>query len=219
MAEAFFLPLGIVACPIGREADGLAMSSRNTRLDAQQRAQAPGLFRALQSAGSAAQAREQLQQLGFDVDYVEDLHGRRLGAVRLGGVRLIDNVAIGCSPRPVNILLLMSGSIACAKASNLVSAWVKQGHQVQVACTPSVAEFIGHATLEGFSGRPVLGSAFTPGQVMDHIHLARWADVVVAAPATSNLINKFAAGLADDVVTSLWQASYGRASPCSSCRQ
>lgn len=117
------------------------------------------------------------------------------------------------APAPVNILLLMSGSIACAKASSLVSAWVKQGHQVQVACTPSVAEFIGHATLEGFSGRPVLGSAFTPGQVMDHIHLARWADVVVAAPATSNLINKFAAGLADDVVTSLWQASYGSAKP------
>ena len=116
-------------------------------------------------------------------------------------------------PAPVNILLLMSGSIACAKASGLVSSWVKQGHQVQVACTPSVAEFIGHATLEGFSGRPVLGSAFAPGQVMDHIHLARWADVVVAAPATSNLINKFAAGIADEAVTSLWQAAYGSGKP------
>jgi pantoate--beta-alanine ligase len=95
MVDAFFLPLGIVACPTVREADGLAMSSRNTRLNPQQRAQAPGLFRVLQSAGSAAQAREQLQQLGFDVDYVEDLDGRRLGAARLGEVRLIDNVAIG----------------------------------------------------------------------------------------------------------------------------
>jgi pantoate--beta-alanine ligase len=95
MVDAFFLPLGIVACPTVRETDGLAMSSRNTRLNPQQRAQAPGLFRALQSAGSAAQAREQLQQLGFDVDYVEDLDGRRLGAARLGEVRLIDNVAIG----------------------------------------------------------------------------------------------------------------------------
>jgi pantoate--beta-alanine ligase len=78
-----------------READGLAMSSRNTRLSPQQRALSPGLFRVLQSAGSASQAREQLQQLGFDVDYVEDLDGRRLGAARLGEVRLIDNVAIG----------------------------------------------------------------------------------------------------------------------------
>src|SRR3990172_3028647 len=100
-----------------------------------------------------------------------------------------------------NILLLMSGSIACAKASSLVSAWVKQGHEVRVACTRSVAEFVGHATLEGFSGHPVLADVFTPGQVMDHIHLARRADLVVAAPATSNLINKLAAGIADDAVT------------------
>ncbi len=112
-----------------------------------------------------------------------------------------------------NILLLMSGSIACAKASGLVSAWVKQGHEVQVACTRSVAEFVGHATLEGFSGRPVLADVFAPGQVMDHIHLARWADLVVAAPATSNLINKLAAGIADDAVTSLWQAAYGQDKP------
>lgn len=112
-----------------------------------------------------------------------------------------------------NILLLMSGSIACAKASSLVSAWVKQGHEVQVACTRSVAEFLGHATLEGFSGRRVLADVFTPGQVMEHIHLARWADWVVAAPATSNLINKLAAGIADDAVTSLWQAAYGQHKP------
>jgi len=116
-------------------------------------------------------------------------------------------------PGAQNILLLMSGSIACAKASNLVSAWVKQGHQVRVACTRSVAQFIGHATLEGFSGHPVLGDAFTPGQVMDHIHLARWADRIIAAPATSNLINKLAAGIADDAVTSLWQAAWGQNKP------
>lgn len=110
----------------------------------------------------------------------------------------------------MNILLLMSGSIACAKASGLVSAWAKAGHAVEVACTRSVAQFIGHATLEGFSGRPVLGDAFESGRVMDHIHLAQWADIVVVAPATSNLINKLATGIADDAVTSLWQAAWGR---------
>ena len=113
----------------------------------------------------------------------------------------------------MNILLLMSGSIACAKASALISAWAKQGHEVKVACTPSVSNFIGHATLEGFSGHPVLGDAYAPGQVMDHIFLARWADIIVAAPATSNLINKFAAGIADDAVTALWQAAYGQNKP------
>jgi len=107
----------------------------------------------------------------------------------------------------------MSGSIACAKASSLISAWVKQGHAVQVACTPTVAEFVGHSTLEGFSGRPVLADMFNSGQVMDHIHLARWAGLVVAAPATSNLINKLAAGIADDAVTTLWQAAYGQDKP------
>jgi len=95
MVNAFFLPLIVVACPTVREADGLAMSSRNARLDVQQRAMAPGLFRALQSAGSAEQARAQLEELGFGVDYVEDLDGRRFGAVHMGDVRLIDNVPLG----------------------------------------------------------------------------------------------------------------------------
>lgn len=114
---------------------------------------------------------------------------------------------------PRTILLLMSGSIACAKASGLVSAWVKAGHEVHVACTRSAARFIGHATLEGFCGHPVLSDAFAPGRVMDHVNLARRADLVVAAPATSNLINKLAAGIADDAVTSLWQAAWGRGCP------
>ena len=113
----------------------------------------------------------------------------------------------------MNILLLMSGSIACAKATGLISAWVKQGHEVEVACTRSVAQFVGHATLEGFSGRPVLGDAFESGRVMDHIHLAQWADVVILVPATSNQINKLAHGIADDAVSSLWQAAWGRGMP------
>jgi phosphopantothenoylcysteine decarboxylase / phosphopantothenate---cysteine ligase len=111
------------------------------------------------------------------------------------------------------ILLLMSGSIACAKATGLISAWVKAGHEVRVACTHSVRQFVGHATLEGLSGYPVLSDTFASGQVMDHVNLARWADLLVVAPATANLINKFAAGIADDAVTSLWQAAWGRGYP------
>ncbi len=114
---------------------------------------------------------------------------------------------------PRRILHLMSGSIACAKATGLTSAWVKAGHEVRVATTASVRQFVGHATLEGFCGHPVLSDAFNPGQVMDHINWARWADVVVAAPATSNLINRLAAGLADDAPTALWQAAWGRGCP------
>jgi pantoate--beta-alanine ligase len=95
MADAFFLPTQIVACPTVREADGLALSSRNRRLGAADRNKAPLFYRALASADSAALAASQLQSAGFDVDYVEDRDARRLGAVRLGGVRLIDNVAVG----------------------------------------------------------------------------------------------------------------------------
>lgn len=93
MAEAFFLETKIVACPTVREADGLAMSSRNARLSAGERALAPQFHAALAAAPTAAAARERLERAGFVVDYVEDRANRRFGAVRLGSTRLIDNVA------------------------------------------------------------------------------------------------------------------------------
>ncbi len=95
MTQAFFLPVTIVPCPIVRETDGLAMSSRNRRLDADQRQKAPALFQTLNKADSAESARQVLEQLGFAVDYVEDFQGRRLAAASLGATRLIDNVPIG----------------------------------------------------------------------------------------------------------------------------
>ena len=54
----------------------------------------------------------------------------------------------GPGGRAANILLPMSGSIACAKASSLISEWTKKGHEVRVACTRSVAGFVGGETLE-----------------------------------------------------------------------
>ncbi len=95
MAEAFFLPTAIVGCPTVREADGLALSSRNRRLAAADRRRAPLFYRALSTAPTAEDACRQLRAAGFEVEYVEDRDGRRLGAVRLGGVRLIDNVPLG----------------------------------------------------------------------------------------------------------------------------
>jgi len=96
LVEAFFLDTTIVRCPTLREADGLAMSSRNRLLTPAERAQAPAFRRVLaeslaagRPAGAAAAA---LAREGFDVDYVADRDGRRLGAVRIGKVRLIDNV-------------------------------------------------------------------------------------------------------------------------------
>ncbi len=112
-----------------------------------------------------------------------------------------------------NILLLMSGSIACAKASALISEWTKRGHKVRVACTRSVPEFVGPSTLQGLGAEMVFDNVFTPGQAMEHISLGKWADIIIAAPATSNLINKLSAGIADDAVSTVWQAAYGQGKP------
>lgn len=112
-----------------------------------------------------------------------------------------------------HILLLMSGSIACAKATQLISTWTKAGHSVRVATTNSVAHFVGRGTLEGLSGEAIFDDTFAAGQAMDHIHWAGWADIVVACPATANLIARFANGLADDAVSTLWQACWARRAP------
>lgn len=93
MCQAFFLSTQIVPCPLIRDADGLAMSSRNARLSPAERALAPMFYKILSTAPTAADAREQLGKAGFVVDYVEDHALRRYGAVRLGATRLIDNVA------------------------------------------------------------------------------------------------------------------------------
>ena len=94
MVSAFFMPVNIVACAPTREADGLAMSSRNRHLDARQRVQAASLYAALKNSCTAAEARQVLIRQGFEVDYVEDITNRRLAAAKLGNTRLIDNVEI-----------------------------------------------------------------------------------------------------------------------------
>ncbi len=97
MVEAFMIPTTIVGCPTVREADGLAMSSRNARLSPEARDKAPALYRALTGHRTVEGAIAELEAAGFAVDYVEDHEGRRLGAVRLDGIRLIDNVPLGRS--------------------------------------------------------------------------------------------------------------------------
>ncbi|NQT63359.1 MAG: pantoate--beta-alanine ligase [Candidatus Marinimicrobia bacterium] len=94
MAEAFFLRTKIIACPTVREADGLAFSSRNARLATGERILAPFFHKTLTQDMSVDSLKAQLESYGFKVDYLEELSGRRYGAVYLGKVRLIDNVAI-----------------------------------------------------------------------------------------------------------------------------
>jgi pantoate--beta-alanine ligase len=92
MTEEFFLPTRIVGCATVREESGLAMSSRNTLLSPGARDKAAKLFRALTTALTCDEAKAALEAQGFNVEYVEERWGRRLAAVFLEGVRLIDNV-------------------------------------------------------------------------------------------------------------------------------
>lgn len=98
MARALFLPVEIVACPTVREPDGLAMSSRNRRLSPLGRAHAAVFARVLRTASSAVAAATELRGRSFEVDYVDEVDGVRLGAVRLEGVRLIDNAPVPATP-------------------------------------------------------------------------------------------------------------------------
>ena len=98
MVSAFFMDVDIVACATVREDDGLAMSSRNALLTDEGRQLASRLNRVLRSAGADATVAEELESLGFAVDYVVSRFGRRFAAVSVPGrhsaVRLIDNVAL-----------------------------------------------------------------------------------------------------------------------------
>lgn len=100
MVDAFFMPVEIVPVPIVREFDGLALSSRNVHLSDDGRKIAPKIYEIIKSAKNIDDAKQQLQDLGFKIDYLEETWGRRLVAIftnltKTGNeLRLIDNVEI-----------------------------------------------------------------------------------------------------------------------------
>jgi len=104
------------------------------------------------------------------------------------------------------ILFKITGSIAAYKSAYLISKLVQNNCEVKVVATEDALKFIGSATLEGLTGNPVYTDSFAPNQVMSHINLDKWADIVIVCPATANTINKFANGAADNLLTSLFLA-------------
>ncbi len=104
------------------------------------------------------------------------------------------------------VLFQLSGSIAAYKACHVISRLVQAGCEVQTVATRAALEFVGAATLEGLTGRPVESETFAPGAYMNHIHLMKWADIVVLCPATANTINKLASGIGDDLLSTLFLA-------------
>ncbi len=103
-----------------------------------------------------------------------------------------------------NIIIQFTGSISCYKACDLVSRLIKDGHNVQTIATESALKFIGTATLEGLTDKPVLSSMFGVGENKAHVLLPKWADLILLYPATANTINKLAHGMADDLISALF---------------
>ncbi|KKB07635.1 bifunctional phosphopantothenoylcysteine decarboxylase/phosphopantothenate--cysteine ligase CoaBC [Devosia chinhatensis] len=99
-----------------------------------------------------------------------------------------------------NILIAISGSISAYKIADVVSELGKAGHQTQCLLTKSASQFVSPLVLETLSGRPALSDLFGPSvSGTEHIDLARWADLVVFAPASANMLARLALGLADDL--------------------
>lgn len=103
----------------------------------------------------------------------------------------------------MNIVLGVSGGIAAYKAPELVRRLQDTGAAVRVILTPNAARFVSPLSLAAVSGHGVIsdqwGDSSTGG--VDHIELARWADLLLIAPATANLIAKLAVGIADDALS------------------
>lgn len=101
------------------------------------------------------------------------------------------------------------GGIAAYKAAELVRLLRQQGAEVRVVMTEAAQQFITPLTLQALSGQAVHCQLLSAEQeqVMGHIHLARWADVVIIAPATANMLAKIAHGLADDLLSTLCLAA------------
>lgn len=106
------------------------------------------------------------------------------------------------------VLLGVSGGIACYKGCAVTSKLVQSGRDVTVIMTESATRFVTPVTFEALSGNHVYTSLWETGDFPHtaHIELARWADRVVIAPATANIIGKLANGLCDDLLTTVLTA-------------
>ena len=104
--------------------------------------------------------------------------------------------------RGLRVALLVSGGIAAYKIVDLASALTQAGCQVRVAMTPSAMRFVGPATFTGVTGNAALTGLWTAdGSPEPHVSLGDWAQLILVAPATANVIGRIASGRSDDIVT------------------
>lgn len=104
-----------------------------------------------------------------------------------------------------NLILGVSGSVAAYRAADLARELMRNGYDVRVCLTDAAQRFVTPALFEALTGQPTLVDTFEEPERgrMAHIDLARWADVVLIAPATANTIAKLAFGMGDDMLTTL----------------
>lgn len=109
----------------------------------------------------------------------------------------------------MKVLMGVSGGIAAYKSLELVRLFVKAGHQVQVVMTAGAKQFIQPLSFQALCGHKVRDSLFDLEQEagMGHIELARWADIIVIAPASADVLARLRAGMADDLLTTLCLAT------------
>src|SRR5699024_269214 len=100
------------------------------------------------------------------------------------------------------IVLGVSGGIAAYKACEVLRGLTEVGHDVTVVPTPAALNFVGAATWEALSGKPVATGVFADAHGVPHVRLGRAADLVVVVPATADLMARAAMGRADDLLTS-----------------
>lgn len=100
-----------------------------------------------------------------------------------------------------HVVLGVTGGIAAYKAAELVSRLRKAGAQVRVVMSENALKFIPALTLETLSGNRAYVDQFSREFEIEHVALAKWADLFVVAPATANFIGKVASGIADDLIT------------------
>jgi phosphopantothenoylcysteine decarboxylase/phosphopantothenate--cysteine ligase len=125
----------------------------------------------------------------------------------------------------MKVLIGVTGGIAAYKVCDLVRMLVRAGHQVRCCLTDAGARFVTPLTLATLSGEPCFGSnpeyhEWRPNPKVEHVDLARWAEVLAIAPATADIMGKAANGLADDLLSTivlaatckvLWAPSMNRA--------
>jgi len=112
----------------------------------------------------------------------------------------------------MKVLLGITGGIAAYKACDLVRMLIAAGHQVRCCLTDAGSRFITPLTLATLSGEPCFGAnpeyhEWRPNPKVEHIDLARWADVLAIVPATADIMGKTANGLADDLLSTILLAA------------